>query len=106
MKLYKVYHNSAFLDHSPFDWGSKIMPDQDKLELVAVVNADTLEDVYQCTNHINKPWNEHPNLTAIGMRFRSTSCGDVIEDTNGHKHVVAANGFIEIKQSEVIGIKQ
>jgi hypothetical protein len=93
MKLYKVYHNSDFMEHSGWSWGEKVMPQMEKLALVAMVNCATLEDAFRCTNHIDRNWMENPNVFPTDMKARSTSCGDVVEDPDGHKWVVAAYGF-------------
>jgi hypothetical protein len=96
MKIYKVYHNSACLDHLSFHWGDKVMPQTDKLDLVATVNAESLEDVFRCTNHIDWEWWENPNVLSF-LKSRSTSCGDVIEEMDtGKRYVVAAVGFKEM----------
>ena len=95
MKIYKVYHNSDFLDHPSWKWGD-VMPDSEKLELVAMVNCDTLDDAFRCTNHIDRNWMDNPNVMPLVLRARSTSCGDVVESPDGRKWVVAAAGWREM----------
>lgn len=71
------------------------MPKSEKLDLAAMVNAYNLEDALRCTNHQDTPWWDNPNVFSF-MRGRSTSYGDVIEDEDERRYLVAAYGFKEI----------
>lgn len=50
-------------------------------DLVAVVEAADIEQVYGLTNHIDKPWWENQDVE-VKLRSRSTSIGDVISSDN------------------------
>jgi len=95
MNLYKVYHNSDFLEHPSWKWGKEVMPEPEKLKLVALVNCVTIEDAYSCTNHIDHNWMENPNVFPADIKARSTSCGDVVEDPEGRKWICVAAGWKE-----------
>lgn len=63
---------------------------------VADVETDDLEDVFRATNHIDRPWTENKEVTALfSVRARSTSVGDVIVDATGNKFFVDSCGFKE-----------
>ena len=94
---YKVYHNSRFLEHGGLSWGTKEFPNWDCLNLVAFVEAETIDNVYRLTNHIDDLWWENPEVEVV-KNSRSTSCGDVVEDPQGRLWVCAAVGWVEWKQ--------
>jgi hypothetical protein len=96
MKIYKVYHNSCANFHPSWQWGEELMPDLKKLALIALVNCDTLEDAFWCTNHIERNWLENPNVFPADIKARSSMAGDVVEDPDGRMWVVAAAGWKEM----------
>ncbi len=62
-------------------------------EKTATVDAHNLEDVYAKTQHLHRPWWENKGVTAFGIAARSTSIGDIVQDTDGRLWVVASFGF-------------
>ena len=70
MRIYKVYHNKSFLND--------------------------LDGAFRCTNHIDKPWFENPNVYPTILKARSTFCGDIIKDPAERMWVVASVGFKEM----------
>lgn len=52
-----------------------------KYQSVANVKTDTLDSVYELTNHIHSNWTTNDNVIALhGDQHRSTSIGDLIKD--------------------------
>jgi hypothetical protein len=70
-------------------------------ELVAEVETDDLDAVFELTNHIDRNWTENARVTAKAARPRSTSVGDVLRDANGGFHVVASVGFAPLPLNAV-----
>jgi hypothetical protein len=67
-------------------------------QLVAVVEAETLEEVYRLTNHIDNDWRENALVRTIATTPpRSTSVGDVLVNGNGQAWLVACVGFIPLE---------
>ena len=55
----------------------------DEYDRVAIVETNSLEDVFRLTNHIESDWTGNPEvIVAISMYPRSTSVGDVVVDEN------------------------
>lgn len=69
---------------------------------VAIVEAGDLEDVFRLTNHIDEDWMKNPEvLETVGVRFRSTSVGDVVVDGDKIVWYCAACGW---KKYSEIGV--
>lgn len=52
--------------------------------LVGVVFRDSLDEVFELTNHVDSDWTMHPACKVVGGdRQRSTSVGDVVMDEHG-----------------------
>jgi hypothetical protein len=65
-------------------------------QLVAVVEAGTLEEVYRLTNHIDHDWRENALVRTLATTPpRSTSVGDVLV-RDGQAWIVARVGFIPL----------
>lgn len=93
---YEVYHantRDTRFEHNPSGWVNR--KDGDYIH-VATVEADSLQEVYRLTNHIETDWQQNPGVTPIGNRNRSTSVGDVIVDSEDKESMVASFGFTEI----------
>ncbi len=75
----KVYHRIK-----P-DFFAEIKPDAglEDYKLVATVDCDDLEKVFELTNHIDGDWAMNENVIAYDKNNRSTNMGDVIMDDNG-----------------------
>lgn len=92
MPSIKVYHNPRFLDYR--DKHNRVVPPTTPTATVHAPARLTGEEVlswaYAQTQHIDHAWwnNEHALL-----HVRSTSVGDLLEDENGHLHVVERCGF-------------
>lgn len=70
---------------------------------VAEVEAETLDQVYARTNHIDFAWWENEGVTVVGKpEHRSTSVGDEIENvTEGTRFIVAGVGFRGLTPEEM-----
>ena len=87
MATAKVYHAI-----SP-TWDETRQPFPTSYELVAVVECESLGEVFEKTNHIDHPWHENEGVTCV-KRSRSTSVGDVVE-FDGKRYLCAACGWDE-----------
>lgn len=66
-------------------------------QLVAVVEAGTLEEAYRLTNHIDHDWWENALVRTLATTPpRSTSVGDVLV-RHGQAWIVARVGFIPLE---------
>ena len=84
---------------------------------VATVEAGNLDEAYALTQHLARPWTDGPRVTlsaddaarlaiaragspeinsSVLLRIRSTSVGDILVDSDGVAHGVAAVGFERI----------
>jgi hypothetical protein len=85
---------------------------------VATVEAGTLDEAYALTQHLARPWTDGARVTltpedaaklaiaraaspeinsSVFLRIRSTSVGDILVDSDGVAHGVAAVGFERIE---------
>lgn len=87
MATAKVYHatNPTF-GTTPQDF-------PDSYELVAVVECENLGEVFEKTNHIDRPWFENDGVICV-KESRSTSVGDVVE-LDGKRYLCAPCGWDE-----------
>lgn len=70
---FKVYHK---------DWSSnQELKSPDSYNIVAWVEAYSLDDVFRLTNSIEDYWWNNEEVDAMVTKTRSTSVGDVIVDT-------------------------
>ena len=88
---YMVCHvpDNIFFDIPTFDAVKLVaftILNKAKYNFVAMVDGDSLEDVYRLTNDIN-----------ISNGCRSTSVGDLIITIDNHFYVVAPSGFLRVK---------
>lgn len=91
MSIYRVYHiKDEFRRDISFGYLEPKFSEH--YEHVADVDAPSLEDVWQLTNHVGGNWNENPEVTMKVEKARSSMVGDVflIEDT---AYQVAVVGF-------------
>jgi len=65
-------------------------------EVVAAVEADNIEHVFEKTNHIDRDWTENEGVIPTKTRVRSTSCGDVVVDGSGNRLICASMGWEKI----------
>lgn len=75
---YSVYHaiNPTFMD-------SKVRLFPTEFNLVAEVECETLERLFELTNHIHSDWTTNPEVkwrSGNGKDIRSTSVGDMVVD--------------------------
>lgn len=73
----------------------------DDYDLVARVRAANIDQVFQFTNHIDRPWYESRLVLAVSKKVRSTSVGDVIIDPNGIKWVCMPIGWEEVQDDDI-----
>lgn len=53
--------------------------------LVAEVDCETIDEVFELTNSIEHYWGENKQVQTFGGPFRSTSVGDVVKDVSTQK---------------------
>lgn len=102
MNTYEVWHANAVYDDTTgrftsikgmFGMAPTVFPDD--YTHVADVQADTLDQVFQLTNHIDLPWWKNDGVTIkIGQASRSTSIQDVVKVGN-QLFVVAPVGYAQ-----------
>ena len=75
MKTFTVYHATE-----PTFGLSPLAPANfpEEFDNVAAVECDTLEQVFEMTNHITEDWRGNPGVKATTLAKRSTSIGDVV----------------------------
>ncbi len=98
--IYKIYHNPHFLFYG-------LQPDHNRIVIpqqpIASVQIDLnsrlppLEQVYAASQHLDgTPWFCRRHVL---LHVRSTSTGDVVQDPDGHFHVVESFGFKPLQLS-------
>lgn len=89
MTEFLIYHNQQFMNYG-YDGVSIFVHN---LDLVAKVNANSLNHAFHFTNHVEHTWWRNPQV--IWWRpSRSTSVGDVIHNMDdGSYHIVERFGF-------------
>lgn len=99
--LYTVHHANGHGFRFEFEPGGWVTG-QGEFQTVAVVEAQSLDQVYEKTNTIECLWTENPQVKALpnGARQRSTSVGDVITTPEGKAFMVAPAGFEEIDYNQ------
>lgn len=88
----KVHQNQNFL---LFQMGRAEIPNNCDLSLVATVETNSLDEAYDLTQ------SPHPSRVSYQVKIlspsiRSTSVGDVLEDSRGNKFLVTNTGFKKI----------
>lgn len=91
MKVYQVYHAVQ----PNFGFGEKLSFPKDFV-LVAKVEAESLEEVFRLTNHIDHDWRQNPGVMPSNVARRSTSVGDVVVEVGGKTWECAPCGWEEI----------
>lgn len=97
--MYIVYHRQplypglVFTDQDPIpatdlDWPTSY-------QKVAQIEAESLEETYLKTQHLETVWWHNKGVAAVQMS-RSTAVGDVLRDKNGDLWVVAAFSFVRL----------
>lgn len=80
--IWLVYHNrceAALFQPVPELWKER----EKNYQLVAAVEAESLEEVYRLTNHLDRDWRENALVKSLATTPpRSTSVGDVIVQGN------------------------
>ena len=94
---YKVYQ----ANNPTFGFGTQPkFPEE--YTLVATVNADGLDEVFESTNNIDKLWTQNENIVMLHKLptpngIRSTSVGDVVVDEAGVAHYCDMVGWKELE---------
>ena len=64
---------------------------------IATVNCKDLDDVFRVTNHVDRPWQNNPQIKIhYNITPRSTSVGDVVVDQDGKQWRVESVGWKHI----------
>ena len=74
-------------------------PSMEEYELVAEVDAETIEDVFRLTNHIDIPWMKNPEVETSLAKSRSTSVGDIVEYPNGDRVICCSMGWYKLDEN-------
>jgi hypothetical protein len=98
---YLIYHNSEFIEYGfrskvQEHLGFPVIIKHENLKLVGRIRADSLDEAYRITNHIDCSWWRNPEV--VWWRpARSTSVGDVIaelhDDGQCYYYTVESFGF-------------
>lgn len=97
MSRFTVWHNDSFFDF----YKTRSVKDV-TVRQAAVTDCDTLDEAYEKTNTIDRPWTENPEVKSVQTpKPRSTSVGDLIFDADLNKlFVVDVMGFREVTDEE------
>jgi hypothetical protein len=81
-----------------FGWGDEDPKWPDEYSLVATVDSDDVDKVYELTNTIDSYWWKNAGVTPefIGEGCRSTSVGDVIKMTDNKLFRCESIGWKEL----------
>jgi len=94
---FTVYHAK----NPTFGFG-KEQPFPEAYKKVALVEADSIDDVFRITNHIDSDWRDNPEVKEHNLfeKDRSTSVGDVVVDENGVRFYCAPVGWTEMEKED------
>jgi hypothetical protein len=96
MPIYTVFHKYGVSDGSQLcRWAT---PVADVYVKVAVVDAESLDRVFELTNHITDDWTANPLIDIALPESRSTSVGDIIRLPSGALFRVDSVGFSRVSQ--------
>ena len=89
-KVYQVANPSFGFENHAFP---------DEFSLVATVDSEDVDKVYELTNTIDKYWWENEGVTKefVGKGCRSTSVGDVVVLGNGDKFLCESVGWTQME---------
>ena len=65
-------------------------------DVVAAIEADSIDEVFEKTNSIENHWSGNPGVIPIKKECRSTSLGDIVVNKAGKKFLCAYIGWKEI----------
>lgn len=71
-------------------------------ELVAMVETDDINVVWERTNSIDCYWGKNSGVVEVGEKHRSSMVGDIFIDSSGRAFVVASIGFHELPETDEI----
>ena len=92
--IYEIYHAK----NPTFGFG-KTPKFPGEYDLVARVQANSIDDTFKITNHIDEVWTSNSEvLEVIKPNPRSTSVGDIVKDKDRKYHYCDMVGWKEIKQ--------
>ena len=94
--LYKVYHYDMEKYRCFLGRWDGASPSFEDYKLVATVNAESIEDVFRLTNHIDNDWRENAYVTPTKEAQRSTSVGDIVEDEKRKRWICQSMGWKEL----------
>jgi len=90
-----LYHN-----HIDSTYGDSEGPDFEEYKAVALVDAESIDNVFRATNHIEEDWTYNDEIVALpqGHGQRSTSVGDIVTDLSTNiSYRCASVGWDEIE---------
>ena len=97
--LGKVFSEQVFQEAGikpPFTGG----PLADRFKLVAIVDSNSLDEVFRLTNHIDHAWTDNEEVEPVGPQHRSTSVGDLVQLPTGKWYLCDLVGWKEIEVCE------
>jgi len=68
----------------------------DDYEMVAEVDSNDLNHIYELTNHIFRDWTTGGLVKPVRGHLRSTSVGDIVELEDGTRHLCQGMGWKEL----------
>ena len=69
----------------------------DRFELVALVDSNSLEEIFRLTNHIDHPWPGNEEVEVVnGANHRSTSVGDLVQLGTGDWYLCEMVGWKKV----------
>ena len=80
--MFTVYHADKMPD-GLVGFKRMSLEDTTGFSVVAMVEAQNLEEVFAATNHIDKPWWENSCVKFHKANSRSTSVGDAVVSKDG-----------------------
>lgn len=94
---YKIFHNDQFIDYF-----FKKSVKGNTVRQAAMVECESLNDVFEKTNSIDHAWTLNPEVLSVQTeKPRSLSVGDLIHDIANNKlYVVEDGGFREVSDEE------
>ena len=95
MNTYAVYHRKELFEMDIFETDLLKLHWPEEYQMVATVAAESVEQAYAKTQHIDHAWWENPGVELL-EKSRSTSVSDVIIGPDCHVMVVMGLGFTDL----------
>jgi len=97
MNTFSVFHRKTLVDINGFENAIYRLNWPEAYQLVASVEAKTLEQAYASTQHIDQEWWKNQGVELLA-ESRSTSVSDIIIGPDRHVMVVMPVGFADLSE--------